>query len=491
MKSSYVLRAAVAGCFGMVAGSAMAVVLVGTSTGVVRVAKEIPNNTTTLTNGGNALDIRVLAPAGAGATGSNPIYLKVNLQNGAKFAGTPALNCTGMTGAGGATALTAGAVPIQNGGAGFSNVTFVITGDSNLDDATFSSTSAFCTVSGLNVTISGLGNVGVSATYEYTDGAIQASTNSNGSYITFVDSFSATYSASSGTAVVDATSGSDNFVNGSNLTQGTAILGFIQFDRNGTAANTATMGNDMNLGAALGASSGTITVAGPAIAAMKAAATSGGVYLSSAAGCGATVVKSSFQSTGADSVTFTGLTTANMTGGLYICGVVSGGSQAILTGQLTALPGGNTAATTISVNFGSAGNIQFVQQNGKSKNAYFVNASSSPSKTSVVRLVNTGGVAGTLRATAYLIGDGVDGSGNPNVAGTQVGTANALIGTLAAGQSLSMTSAELEKLLGYTPATPQTKYRVVFSGGLTDFKVLNYTKDVVGGYIVPSQYQDD
>jgi hypothetical protein len=473
----------------MVASSAMAVVLVGTTTGVVRVAKEIPNTTTTLTNGGNALDIRVLAPAGAGATGTNPVYLKVNLQNGAKFAGTPSLNCSGITGAGGATSATAGNISIQNGGAGFSNVTFVVSGDQGDADFTFNATSAYCTVSGLNVTISGLSNVGVSATFEYTDGATQASTNQNGSYITFVDSFSATYSASSGTAVVDATSGSDNFVAGSNLNSGTAILGYVQIGRNAGVANTATMGNDMNLGAALGVSSGTITIAGPAIAAMKAAASSAGVYLSSAANCGATVVKTSFQSTGADSVTFTGLTTANMEG-LYACGVVSGGTQQILTGQLTGLPGGNTAATTISINYGSAGNIQNVAQNGKSKNAFFVNASTSASKTSIIRLVNTGGVSGTLRATAYLIGDGVTGT-TPNVDGTQVGTANSVIGTLAAGQSLSMTSAQLEALLGYTPASGTVKYRVVFSGGLTDFKVLNYTKDVVGGYITTSQYQDD
>lgn len=490
MKSSFVLRAAVAGCFGMVAGSALAVVTAGTSSTAARVAKEIPNNTTTLTNGGAILNLRVLAPAGAGATGSNPIYLKINLQNGAKWAGAPALECTGMTGAGGATAVSAGNIPIQNGGAGFSNVTFVITGDGASADATFAAASAFCTLTGINVTISGLNSVGVSATYEYTDGLVQASANAASTYISFVDSFSATYSASSGTAVVDATSGSDNWVTGSNLTGGTAILGFVSFDRNGTAANTATMGNDMDLGAALGTASGTITVAGPAIAAMKSAASSAGVYLSSAANCGATVVKTSFQSTGTDSVTFTGLTTANITGGLYVCGVVSGGTQAILTGQLTALPGGNTAATTISISFGSAGNIQNVAQNGKTKNAYFVNASTSASKTSVLRLVNTGGNTGTIRATAYLIGDGVTG-GVPNADGTQVGTANATIATLTANQSISLTSAQLESLLGYTPASGTAKYRVVFSAGLADFKVLNYTKDVVGGYITTSQYQDD
>lgn len=491
-RTNYVVRAAVAACFATAAGQALAVVNISNNTGVPRVANTVPTATTTLDAAATfKLDIQVQPPVGISPKAANPVYLKLNLLNGAKFASPPQLRCSAFSGGISAdtTAVTAG---VQAGGNGFSNVTFVMSAtDNNATSGSFMS-SAFCSATVTAITISGLNNVGVSATFEYTDGLITTSSNIAGNLVTFVNAFSATYSASTATtAVVDATSGSDNFVNAQNNTQGTALLGFLRFDRNADSASTASnMGTDHLLGEALNAGSGSITISGPAIEAMKAAKSSAGLYLTSAAtnDC-ATSIKGAFQATAANSVTFTGLSTANISGGVFVCGVVLSGTTQILTGQIQGQFAGGPVSG-VSITFPAAGNMANIQQNGKSKNAYFVNASTSPSKTSVIRILNNGGVTGTIRASAYLVGDGVTGT-TPNVAGTAVGTANATIGTLATGESLSLTSAQLEALLGYTPATPQTKYRVVFSGGLTDFKVLNYTRDVVGGYITTSQYQDD
>ena len=482
MKSNHILRTAVAACFGTMAVGAFAGVLVGGTT-PVRVAKELPSTTTALVNAGNVLDLEVTMPAGAGATGTNPVFVKLALTNGAKFGGTPAMNCNRLTGAGGGTALTGGngfPAVVQNGGAGFSTVTFVITGDVSGNDTTFSN-SATCTAIGIDLTISGLSDIAVSATVEFTNGLLQASANANGSYVTFVDSFSATFSAGVTGLVVDATSGSDNFVIGSNLTSGTGVLGFLSFNRGGSAANSSTMGTSMSLVNAL--DSATVTISGPAIAAFK-AASSGGVYLTTDAGC-ATVVAAGhafFDSTAATSVTFSTATPAQISAGFYACGIVSAGTQVIGTGQITGQFGG-VGLTGVTINFGAAGNMQNVTQNGSTKNAYFLNASTSAAKTSVIRIVNTGGNSGTIRATAYLVGDG------GAVDGTQVGNANSTIGTLTANQSLSLTSAQLETALGFTPASGTVKYRVVFAAGLANFEVLNFTRDVASGAITLSQAQ--
>ncbi len=111
------------------------------------------------------------------------------------------------------------------------------------------------------------------------------------------------------------------------------------------------------------------------------------------------------------------------------------------------------------------------------RDAFFVNASSSGNKTSVVRLVNVTGQSAALTATAY---DG---------AGTVVGTANASLGTFAAQQTLAFTSAQLESAIGYTPSAGTAKYRIAFSAKLTNFEVINFTKDVATGNLTLAQAQ--
>jgi len=107
--------------------------------------------------------------------------------------------------------------------------------------------------------------------------------------------------------------------------------------------------------------------------------------------------------------------------------------------------------------------------------ALFVHASTSVNKTSVIRITNTTGSAGTLTAIAY------------NESGTQLGTAGASLGAIAANQTLTFSSAYLESLIGFTPATPTSKYSVYFSANLSDFQVINYTRDNLTSNLTLSQ----
>ncbi len=107
--------------------------------------------------------------------------------------------------------------------------------------------------------------------------------------------------------------------------------------------------------------------------------------------------------------------------------------------------------------------------------ALFVNASTSTNKTSVVRIINISANADTVRATAY------------SEAGVQLGTASAPLGAIAANQTLSFTSAQLESLIGFTPGATTAKYSVYFSLSLADFQMINYTRDIATGALTLSQ----
>ncbi len=114
-----------------------------------------------------------------------------------------------------------------------------------------------------------------------------------------------------------------------------------------------------------------------------------------------------------------------------------------------------------------------------SRNALFINASTSPSKTSMVRLVNLGNHSGEIFATAY------------DEAGNTVGRENVVLGTLAAQQTLSFSSAQLESLIGYTPSSPTAKYRITFRSDLPGFEVVNTISDVATGSVTLGQAQVD
>ncbi len=109
--------------------------------------------------------------------------------------------------------------------------------------------------------------------------------------------------------------------------------------------------------------------------------------------------------------------------------------------------------------------------------ALFVNASTSTNKTSQVRVINTSGSNGTLTATAY------DENGN------QLGSSGASLGSMSAYQTKTFSSAQIESMIGFTPASSTAKYSVYFSSDLPGFQVVNYTQDVATGALTLSQAQ--
>ncbi len=110
-----------------------------------------------------------------------------------------------------------------------------------------------------------------------------------------------------------------------------------------------------------------------------------------------------------------------------------------------------------------------------SMQALFVNASTSPNKTSELRIINPGGSAGTLAATIY------------DESGTRRGTAAAPLGSIGAYQTLSFTSAQLENLTGFTPASGTSKYSVYLTSSLDNLELINYTRDKATGLLTLSQ----
>lgn len=472
-----VLSVAVASCFGVVAGQALAVVdiSVSTPTGVTKFAKEIPSNTTTLTNAGNALDIKLAVPSLYAVSAANPLYVKLNLTQGARFVANPTLVC--------GTAAVAGAAAgtLQLGGAATSYAVFTVASS----DTTMSGT---CSAGVGNLTISGLNGVAVSATVEYKNGLNNTVTGLSNNYITFVRGASAAINSADGTVVVDATSGSDAFTTTSNRgVSSLATLGTVSYGGNNlTAADAAgvqTTAGSMSAGSVLTTAS--VTVNGPAIAAALAANGNSGVFLDAAASA-CTTKSYTVSASATNSVTFNNVSLTDLSAGVNVCINVSGGTTVITTGQFTASVGG-VAVSNVTADFSAASDaMETVTANGVSKNAYFINASTSAAKTSVVRIINTGAVSATFTATAYTVDATGDGTA---VAATVLGTANSTLGTLVAGGALSLTSAQLESKLGFTPGSGTTKYRVVISAGTDAAEVLNYTKDTATGAIVLSQSQ--
>jgi hypothetical protein len=112
------------------------------------------------------------------------------------------------------------------------------------------------------------------------------------------------------------------------------------------------------------------------------------------------------------------------------------------------------------------------------RNAYIIYPQTSTSTTTELRITNTTSASAALTASAY----------DDN--GTLIGTGKA-IGTLGANQMLTFSSAQLEALFGYTPPGSSAKWRIAFSAPLTNFELVNYTREVAGGLLVLAQPQTE
>ena len=330
------------------------------------------------------------------------------------------------------------------------------------------------------MTIAGLGTVGLSATVEYKNGLANAITGLITNYVTFVTGVVATVVSADSAVIVDATTGSTKFTALSNRSStNLATLGLVKYTQVGTSAASSDLGANVSAFSAI--TTATVTVSGPAIAAALAANGVSGIYLDAAAS--ACNTKSyTVGSTAANSVSFTNVSATDISAGVNVCINVSGGTTQILTGQMTASLSG-VQQTSVTSDFTTASNgMEFLTSNGTTKNAYFVNAAASTSKTTILRIINTGGNAGPLTVSAF------------DLSGAPYGTVNASLGNLAVRQMATFDSLALETALGLTGATAPgatVKYRVVVSGGLAAYKILNYSKDVVSGSINLAQAQDD
>jgi hypothetical protein len=110
-----------------------------------------------------------------------------------------------------------------------------------------------------------------------------------------------------------------------------------------------------------------------------------------------------------------------------------------------------------------------------SRFALFVNASTSPNKTSVLRLVNTSAQSAILTATAY------------DESGARVGAASASLGVIGAKQALTFSSADLERLIGYTPSVGTAKFSMNISAAIAGIELINTTRDIATGALTLSQ----
>ncbi len=197
----------------------------------------------------------------------------------------------------------------------------------------------------------------------------------------------------------------------------------------------------------------------PTSQALGAVSANGSIAVTAAAGCAWTA---------ASNATWISITSGSSGSGngTVIYAVAANSTGSSRTGTLT------IAGNTFTVTQGTSALSTI-------RNALFINASTSDNKTSVLRLINTSNQSGAITATAY------------NEAGSTVGTSNVVIGTPAARQMLTFTSAQLEAAIGYTPSSSTAKYRIVFAGNLSSFEVINFIKDVASGNLTLGQAQVD
>jgi streptogramin lyase len=183
---------------------------------------------------------------------------------------------------------------------------------------------------------------------------------------------------------------------------------------------------------------------------------------------------------------FPGFITSGPDGNMWFTEENPGGKIGRITtaGVVTEFGTGITAGAGLQgIALGPDGNLWFAEFDGvrigrmtvTTRQALFVNSSTSTNKTSVVRIVNPTGSAGSLKANAY------------DESGARLGTANASLGAITANQTRTFTSAELESLIAFVPAAPTSKYSVYITADLTGLELINYTRDIATTNLTLSQ----
>lgn len=406
------LKLSIAAVLGVAAsGAAVAAVdLTGTTKIPSIFAKEIPTSTTTINNGNSAggigatgpLDVKIAFVPGYAVNAANFYYVKLALTGGAKFAVQPTISCA--TGAGGAGSDSAvGAITV--GGVGTNAVTFQIPSGTILATGN-AGVATGCLVSVSSLTISGLGDVSISGTIEYKDGANNVATAVTGPYITFKKGISAAVStnAAAGTAAnatIDVTTGSKKFTAATLAGATTAAVGSVSYALVGSTAIYNISGVQFT-GAAyvVGANGFSVTISGPAVGNATTA------YLSSAASnaCG---TQDYIATPSGATVTITGVSAAVMTAGATLC-LAFNGTTAISDGQITATISKTTETIAQNPDTSVASNsVYSIPKNGAVK---YVNFLTNPAGfQTYVRFTNPTNFDGNVFVTMYN-DDGVAGA---------------------------------------------------------------------------------
>ncbi len=413
-----ILRMAVAALF--VAGSvganaALIVQAGGAAFTAANASSELPitgiNVTASSSNELTAGSVTTLFTPSAGQN----LLVGVSLNNGAKFLAAPSLKCGDST--------TSAAGVLNLGGAGSNQAVF------SLGSAQTTGAISACWLSATTLTVTGAHtDVNMSITYTY--GTLASSTD-GGAFLKFKTGLSA--SKTVGDDVVAMVTG--GFMTESGGVSTTLVsAGVARWTSNGSAASTATdLSVALLLGDVLGASSGSITVAGNSLAATK---VTGGIWLSTATCASGYAVGIATAVGGVTSVTFSGLSPAQISAGATVC-LNFTGTTAIPEGSITAKVGG-TALSGYSLPSTSAMTLMTITRNGSSTRAMNIPNAASTDQ-AFVRVTNTSGLAGKVYGTLY----GQDGA--------VLGTANSVMidaATFVSNATVVLAPADLKTKLG-------------------------------------------
>lgn len=431
------LRIAILAALSAASMGANAALIDGTGAALtaVKFASESPTTGTTLTG---------TFVAGSTSTSFNPtagqnLQVTVDLTGGAKFAAAPALKCQNS-----AAGLSAAAT-LNLGGAGAAQAVFTLA--SAAWDAVTAAAITQCLVSASTITVTGA-HVDVNMGLSYVYGNL-ASSQASGAIFTFVTGLSAGKVV--GSDVVALVTGGFVGVSGG-VASDLISAGVVSWMGNGTANSATVAAGTIELGTVLGATSGTITVAGNALLAAKATA---GVFLVSAAGsCAASTAGGgttlATAAGGTSPITFTGISADQLSAGVIVC-IQANGTSAIQEGAITAQVGG-TALTGYTLPAAAAQTLMTVSRNGSS--ATVLNMPRSlDTDAGFLRVYNTSTLAGGVTATVY------------DQAGTALATNCTLTASLGANSALVMTAAQVETACGF--AAPATgRYRLDINGAM-------------------------
>jgi len=467
IKACSKLGVAIAAAMGLAGQAEATVDLDTTPVTPATFASEIGTATATLTNTGNILDLTFTPVAHElnGADADNVYFIKVELANKATFGAAPVLKCNGLT-AGANKIQTAFNADLKSGGANTSFAMFeVYSGLGTSAGGTLGKISASaCTLSVGSYKFSGTTDKTVTVTNLAKDalGNLTAQkTFSNQPFISFANGLDAT--ATSANVTISVTAAAQKFAN--NKT--TAQLGTAQFGAANGTQYTAGGAADAEANDFITAASVTLSGAplGPSISFSTAKS---GIYLV-AAGKDCTaggLVKSKYDSSTGNSVTFTGLTPGQISAGFQACVVVDG-NTIIPEGTVTVSisPKLRDSKNSVSTNFENT-TVANYKKNGDSATAFLITKPGAVDVT-YLRITNNSSLSGTVRITLY----GEDGS--------TLGTTGASLGTWNANETKVISSQDIADAVGVTTWTGRA--RAVIDAELSDIVVVNLvrTNDVL------------